>query len=586
MEPPFTPAAQRAFAEAAAWASRATSEELEAQALLLGLLAESECRAALALADHGIDLRAVLARWPELTRFPDRYPAWEQPDCPGPDPVQGTASRRFSPAVRDSLLAARQRLASYREPVVLATEHVLMGLAAAEHEVGDWLRQQGIDPNQLQGEIQRQYGYTLNRWPERGTPPLELPPDEAESPEGPEAGPQPVSAPPAATEPGAAERAATKPASDLPPAPLAGPLGSPQYGGPYPPRLAAGEQLGLLRVIDAAANRAREGLRVVEDYVRFLLDDRHLTGQLKQLRHELAATIARFPSGDRLAARETLADVGTAVSTDAERQRAGTAGVRAANFARLQEALRTLEEFGKILDHQAAVRFEQLRYRAYTLQRAVEITRGSLDRLARTRLYVLLDGRASLGEFADLARALVRAGVDAIQLRDKQLDDRRLLERARALREITAAGKVLFIMNDRPDLAVLAAADGVHVGQEDLAVKDARTIVGPRALVGISTHSIEQARQAVLDGADYLGVGPTFPSETKTFEQFPGPDLLRAVAGEIRLPAFAIGGITLENLPQVLQSGIGRIAVSGAVLDAGRPEAAARQLAQRVIAGK
>ena len=107
-------------------------------------------------------------------------------------------------------------------------------------------------------------------------------------------------------------------------------------------------------------------------------------------------------------------------------------------------------------------------------------------------------------------------------------------------------------MNDRPDLAVLAGADGVHVGQEELSVKDARRIVGPSALVGVSTHSIQQARAAVLDGANYIGVGPTFPSGTKTFAAFTGVELLQAVQAEIRLPAFAIGGVTAANLPQVL----------------------------------
>jgi thiamine-phosphate pyrophosphorylase len=127
-------------------------------------------------------------------------------------------------------------------------------------------------------------------------------------------------------------------------------------------------------------------------------------------------------------------------------------------------------------------------------------------------------------------------------------------------------------MNDRPDLAVLAQADGVHLGQEELSVKDARRIVGPEMLIGVSTHSIKQARQAVLDGANYIGVGPTFPSTTKNFETFPGLDLLRAVATEIRLPAFAIGGITLENLPQVLATGIQRVAMSGAITGIENPE--------------
>jgi thiamine-phosphate pyrophosphorylase len=338
------------------------------------------------------------------------------------------------------------------------------------------------------------------------------------------------------------------------------------------------ERIPILRVIDAAANRAREGLRVVEDYVRFVLDDRHLTEQCKQLRHDLAAVLRRLPAGHLQAARETQADVGTTVTTASEQHRSCAASVATANLVRLQESLRTLEEFGKTLDTALAAELEQLRYRSYTLQRAVEITGSSLDRLAAARLYVLLDGRASAEELARLARSLIAAGVHLLQLRDKHLDDRELLQRARVLREATAGTGTLFIVNDRPDLARLARADGVHVGQTELSVKDVRAIVGPQLLIGVSTHSIAQARQAVLDGANYLGVGPTFPSATKQFEHFPGLDFVRAVADEIRLPAFAIGGITRENLEQVLSAGLRRVAVSGAISAAANPAAAAREI--------
>ena len=339
--------------------------------------------------------------------------------------------------------------------------------------------------------------------------------------------------------------------------------------------------------MDAAANRAREGLRVVEDYVRFVLDDRHLTELCKQLRHDLTEALGRISMEHRLAARETQADVGTVLTTAAEQSRADAAGVLAANFARLQESLRSLEEFGKLFDAGLAAVFKQMRYRAYTLQRAAEITRDSIQRLAAVRLYVLIDGRQSSEEFERLARRLIEAGVHVIQLRDKQLGDRELLERARLLRSLTQnVGQVdslcynrpLFIMNDRPDLAALARADGVHVGQEELSVKDARSIVGPEMLVGVSTHSIEQARQAVLDGANYIGVGPTFPSGTKSFEEFPGVELLREVAAEIRLPAFAIGGIGRQNVDEVLAAGFTRIAVCGAVTAADDPAEAVREL--------
>ena len=338
------------------------------------------------------------------------------------------------------------------------------------------------------------------------------------------------------------------------------------------------DQMALLRIVDAAANRAREGLRVIEDWVRFALDDTHLTGCLKQIRHDLAAALASISWQQRLAARETQADVGTAITTPSEHDREQLSDVLTANFLRLQEGLRSLEEFGKIIDPAVGKAIEQLRYRTYTVQRAIDSTRIGLDRLAAARLYVLLDGRSSVGEFERMAQGLIRGGVDVLQLRDKRLADRELIDRARHLRRLTRETSTLLVINDRPDLAVLAQADGVHVGQGELSVKDARSIVGPDRLIGVSTHSIEQAQQAVLDGANYLGVGPTFPSGTKQFDRFPGPELLRAVAAEIRLPAFAIGGITKGNVGQVLSAGITRIAVSGAITGAEDPVQAIREI--------
>jgi thiamine-phosphate pyrophosphorylase len=173
-----------------------------------------------------------------------------------------------------------------------------------------------------------------------------------------------------------------------------------------------------------------------------------------------------------------------------------------------------------------------------------------------------------------------------LQLRDKRLADRDLLGRARRLRELTRGTRTLFIMNDRPDLAALSHADGVHVGQEELTIADARAIVGPRVLIGVSTHALEQARAAMREGADYIGVGPTFPSETKQFDSFTGLELLRAVSAQIELPAFAIGGITLDNLSQVLAAGVERVAVSGAIAAAADPAAAAREFLGRMCVSK
>jgi thiamine-phosphate pyrophosphorylase len=130
-------------------------------------------------------------------------------------------------------------------------------------------------------------------------------------------------------------------------------------------------------------------------------------------------------------------------------------------------------------------------------------------------------------------------------------------------------------MNDRADLARIAELGCLHLGQEDLAVSDARRIVGPSVRIGVSTHSLAQAQEAVLDGASYIGVGPVFPSLTKSFEQHAGVALVREVARQVRLPAFAIGGIGLDNLPQVLAAGMGRVAVSAAIWQASDPQGAA-----------
>ncbi len=142
----------------------------------------------------------------------------------------------------------------------------------------------------------------------------------------------------------------------------------------------------------------------------------------------------------------------------------------------------------------------------------------------------------------------------------------------------TRGSRTLFIMNDRADLAALAEADGVHVGQDELSVAEARAIVGVEALVGVSTHSLEEALRAEQDEADYIGVGPTFPSSTKQFAEFPGLELTRSVSRSVALPAFAIGGVDLGNIDQVIAAGLRRVAVSGAVTRAVDPAAAAREL--------
>ncbi len=339
------------------------------------------------------------------------------------------------------------------------------------------------------------------------------------------------------------------------------------------------------RILDAAANRCREGLRVVEDFTRFVLDDAHLSRLLKDLRHDLAAALSVLPTDRLLRSRDTPGDVGTHIDTSAERQRLGPHHVARANAKRVEESLRTLEEYGKVIDTDFAARCEALRYRFYTIEQAIETTHAARERLADCRLYLLVTDRNCPHGAGPLICDALAGGVDAIQLREKDMPDRRLLDLAYRVREWTAEANALFIINDRPDIAALAHADGVHLGQDDMTVREARQIIGANALIGVSTHNIDQARQAVTGGADYLGVGPTFASTTKQFTDFPGLDFVREVATEITRPWFAIGGINAENIPNVIDAGAQRVAVSAAITSADDINAATSSLQNSLSSG-
>ena len=358
----------------------------------------------------------------------------------------------------------------------------------------------------------------------------------------------------------------------------------------------------VFRILDAAINRAGEGMRVVEDYVRMVVEDEHLSRQLKQLRHDLTQSTISIEPESRIAARDTVGDVGCQIETESEYQRgsgpvdkseagagrpAGPAsGLVQANLARAQQALRTIEEFSKTIDPEIAKQVEQLRYRTYTIEKAVLTTVVSLQNFNTKSLYVLIDG-CSFAKQGDskliaMTRQLIDAQVDLIQLRDKTLTDKQLVLAGRVISGLVRGTSTRFIMNDRADLAVAAGANGVHLGQDDIEVADARRIVGAARTIGVSTHSISQARQAVLAGANYIGVGPVFESTTKNFAEHVGLKLVEEVVKEIQLPAFAIGGINSGNVNLIVEAGLSRIAVSAAVAGSADPKAAADTLKQKL----
>ncbi len=340
------------------------------------------------------------------------------------------------------------------------------------------------------------------------------------------------------------------------------------------------------RILDANLNRAREALRVMEDVARFTLSDGDLAADLKDARQSLRS-IAQHAALDPIllaAWRDTPGDVGTSLTTDSERRRANVRDVAIAAGKRAGEALRVIEECAKLDPATAAAaETKALRYRVYDLEKRLTLALGA-GRARQWRLCVLLtESLCAEREWQDVAAGALRGGADCLQLREKELGAAETLARAKRLAAMCAEHGATCIINDRPDIALLARADGVHLGQEDLAIADARRIAGRALLVGVSTTNMDQARAAASDGADYCGLGPMFPTTTKHKPTLAGPEYLRqylADAQTSRIPHLAIGGINAANVGTLANAGCTGIAVSSAVCSAADPEQACRELQQ------
>lgn len=353
----------------------------------------------------------------------------------------------------------------------------------------------------------------------------------------------------------------------------------------------------VLRIIDANLNRAREALRVMEEYARLGLNDAGLSSAIKETRHALGEAVVRFEQveaqaggrtpgqsrgllarGSMLAGRDITGDVGCEVGTPAEYERADAWHVALAAGKRLSEALRAVEEYGKTADPLFAGAIEKIRYRGYELERRLYATATARERFGHVRLYVIITESMCSGDWLATAEAALSGGADCLQLREKELSDDELLKRSRRLAKLCHDYDALFIVNDRPDVAVVSDADGVHLGRDDLPVAAARRIVPLRCIVGVSTHSMAQVEAAAAAAPDYVAVGPMFATPTKPRERIAGPKMLAAARECTSLPLVAIGGIDEGNIEQVLSTAACTVCVCRAVVAQGDASAAASRL--------
>lgn len=200
-------------------------------------------------------------------------------------------------------------------------------------------------------------------------------------------------------------------------------------------------------------------------------------------------------------------------------------------------------------------------------QRETKIMKqNSLKSFSVVRLYVIISSGLAKKPILETLQEVIQGGADAVQLREKTMSDSEFLALAKEFRRVTSQSKILFVVNDRAEIAKKVGADGLHIGQSDLNIHHARKIIGYDRILGVSTHTIVQARKAQQEGADYISVGPIFPTITKVYEPPVGLDYLKEVKREITIPFVAIGAINHENLSEILLAGGLCVAICSAII--------------------
>lgn len=314
------------------------------------------------------------------------------------------------------------------------------------------------------------------------------------------------------------------------------------------------------RIIDVNFDRLFEGLKVIEDWARFYLEDKKLLHQIRNLERLTLKTYLKIPWRALLRYRGSKADLGRVDSFDYGRRR-NAAEILRANWNRLKSAARSLEEAAKF---QAGgfEEFKRIRFRIYDLEKDVLL---KFTRRFDPAFYVILDEKfLDSVSLKKIMRSLVNSGVGIVQLRMKTASDLDFYVQAKKIRDLIPQDRMKFVVNDRLDIAMAVGADGVHVGNEDLPLREVRRICED-LIVGKSVKSAGDARQAAREGADYVAVGSIFATTTKDNAEVVGLAALKRIARSVDIPVVAIGGITQKNLKSVFRAGAAGVAMCSAV---------------------
>jgi thiamine-phosphate pyrophosphorylase len=347
----------------------------------------------------------------------------------------------------------------------------------------------------------------------------------------------------------------------------------------------------VYRIIDANFNRAREGLRVAEEFCRFALNNESLSSRCKKIRHQLSNAVKKLDPHNPhnpehlIAARDTENDIGCGMEVASQMKRANLEDCVTAGFARSTEALRVLAEAAATIDTAIANSFEQLRYDCYVLEKDIAMFGFAALKFAKVRLYGIISTQIC-PDVPAVTKACAKGGADCLQLRAKKMADADLFSLAREFVDLCKQNNVISIINDRVDIAVAAGADGIHLGQNDLPLDEISKCEIKPLITGISTHSMTELKKAVEKRPHYVGLGSVFPTDTKKEVNICGVEYVSNAIEFLKdkpIEAVTIGGINLETIDKVLQAGAKRIAVSSCICKAENPADVCKKLKQKIL---
>ncbi len=325
----------------------------------------------------------------------------------------------------------------------------------------------------------------------------------------------------------------------------------------------------IYAAIDANINRAKEGLRVCEDILRFILNSGYSV-YFKEFRHQIAELSKSIPRHLLLNGRDVNEDLQKFTDLKSEMHRDSAEELFTANINRAVEAVRCLEELMKTIENGRSQNMQKLRFSLYDIEKRIfnsNVIGRKINKMRRS-LYGILDSEFVLkGNYLHFAERLIRGGVSVIQLRMKNSPLPLILDTAKKISSLCRKSEVLFFVNDHPHIAYLSKADGLHLGQDDLPLPEVRKILPETMLIGISTHSLEEAIAASEYRPDYIAIGPVFSTESKNGSPLKGigTEIVADVKKRVDVPVVAIGGITAENAEKVSGTGCDSVALISAL---------------------